>query len=63
MSKPSTKEALGKFKKKHPELPSFLGDYNINRQIMLACQQSGGGGTHGVYVWGTYVSLPTFNMD
>jgi hypothetical protein len=33
ISKPSTKEASGKFKKKHPELPSFLGDYDINRQI------------------------------
>jgi hypothetical protein len=38
LSKPSTKEASGKFKKKHPELPSFLGDYDINRQIVLACQ-------------------------
>jgi hypothetical protein len=39
----STQETLGQFKKKCPELAACLGDYNINRQVILACQQSGGG--------------------
>jgi hypothetical protein len=32
------KEASGKFRKKHPELPAALSDYNIDRQVALACQ-------------------------
>ncbi len=43
LAKTSSTELSGKFKKKHPELPSYLGDYDINRQVILACQQSGGG--------------------
>jgi hypothetical protein len=43
LSKPSMKEASGKFRKKHPKLPAALSDYNINRQVVLTCQQSGGG--------------------
>ena len=43
LSRVSTVETSGKFKRKHPELPSALGDYDINRQVVLACQQSGGG--------------------
>jgi hypothetical protein len=42
LAKTSSTELSGKFKKKHPELPSYLGDYDINRQVILACQQSGG---------------------
>jgi hypothetical protein len=37
-------EASGKFRKKHPTTPRGLtSDYAINRQVALACQQSGGG--------------------
>ena len=43
LSRVSTVETSGKFKQKHPELPSALGDYDVNRQVVLACQQSGGG--------------------
>jgi hypothetical protein len=43
LAKQSTKDISGKFRRKHKELPSALGDYDINRQVVLACQQSGGG--------------------
>jgi hypothetical protein len=43
LARQSTKEAPGQFKKKRPELAFFLGNYDINRQLILACQQSGGG--------------------
>jgi hypothetical protein len=36
-------EASGKFRRKHPTAPAALSDYAINRQVLLACQQSGGG--------------------
>jgi hypothetical protein len=37
-------EASGKFRRrKHPTTPGSLRDYAINRQVLLACQQSGGG--------------------
>ena len=44
LSKPSSTNTSGNFRRYHPELPSGLGDYDINRQVVLACQQSGGGG-------------------
>jgi hypothetical protein len=43
LAKQATKDTSGQYKKRYPELPSFLGDYDINRQVVLACQQSGGG--------------------
>ncbi len=43
LAKQSTNAASGQFKKKRPELATYLGDYDINRQVVLACQQSGGG--------------------
>jgi hypothetical protein len=43
LAKASTKESSGTFRRKHPELPWALGDYDINRHVVLACQQSGGG--------------------
>jgi hypothetical protein len=42
LAKASTMEASGKFRRRHPELPAALSDYDINR-LVLACQQSGGG--------------------
>jgi hypothetical protein len=36
-------EASGKFRRKHPTTPAALSDYAINRQVVLACQQSRGG--------------------
>jgi hypothetical protein len=33
----------GKFRRKYPTTPRALSDYAINRQVVLACQQSGGG--------------------
>jgi hypothetical protein len=36
----SKKEASGLYRRKHRELPRHLGDYNINRQVVLACQMS-----------------------
>jgi hypothetical protein len=43
LAKQSSNEASGQFKKNRPELATYLGDYDINRQVVLACQQSGGG--------------------
>ena len=43
LAKQSSKEASGRFRGKYPEVASALGDYDINRQVVLACQQSGGG--------------------
>ena len=40
----ATTEMSNTFRRYHPNLPSELGDYEINRQVVLACQQSGGGG-------------------
>jgi hypothetical protein len=36
-------EASGKCQQKNPTTPGALSDYAINRQVVLACQQSGGG--------------------
>jgi hypothetical protein len=33
----------GSYRRYHPDLPAFLGDYTVNGQIVLACQPSGGG--------------------
>ena len=38
LAKTSTGEASGRFQRIHPELPAALGDYNINWQVVLACQ-------------------------
>ena len=43
LSRQSTTDVSGTFRKKKQDLLAFLGDYNINRQVVLACQQSGGG--------------------
>jgi hypothetical protein len=43
LAKQCTKYTSGQWKKNRPELAACLGDYDINRQIVLACQQSGGG--------------------
>jgi hypothetical protein len=43
LSRPATTELSGSFRTKYPDLYTELGDYDINRQIVLACQQSGGG--------------------
>jgi hypothetical protein len=43
IAKQSTKEVSGLYKRYHPDVAVRLGDYDINRQIVLACQQSGGG--------------------
>jgi hypothetical protein len=40
----AARDVSGSYKRYHPDLPSYLGDYAINRQIVLACQLSGGGG-------------------
>jgi hypothetical protein len=36
-------EASGKFRNEHPPAPGALNDYTINREVLLACHQSGGG--------------------
>jgi hypothetical protein len=36
-------EVLGKFQRRNVTTPAALGDYAINRQVALACQQSRGG--------------------
>jgi hypothetical protein len=33
----------GEFSKTYPELPVPIGDYDINKQVVLVCQQAGGG--------------------
>jgi hypothetical protein len=43
-AKTAVRDVSGSSKRYHPDLPSYLGDYTINRQIVLACQLSGGGG-------------------
>jgi hypothetical protein len=43
LSKPATTDLSGSFRSKYTDLYTELGDYDINRQIVLACQQSGGG--------------------
>jgi hypothetical protein len=43
IAKKARKEVSDTFRCWHPEVPACLGDYDINRQIVLACQLSGGG--------------------
>jgi hypothetical protein len=43
LAKKATTEVSGEFRKTYPGLPSAIGDYGINRQVVLACQQTGGG--------------------
>jgi hypothetical protein len=43
LAKKATTEVLGEFRKTYPDLPSAIGNYDINRQVILACQQTGGG--------------------
>jgi hypothetical protein len=44
IAKTAAQDVSGSYKRYHPNLPAYLGDYTINRQIILACQLSGGGG-------------------
>jgi hypothetical protein len=44
IAKTAARDVSGSYKRYHPDLPAYLGDYTINRQIVLACQLSGGGG-------------------
>jgi hypothetical protein len=50
-------EASGKFRRKHPTTPTALSDYDINRQVVLACQQSGGGARM-ASTFGRLLSIP-----
>lgn len=43
LAKQATTEVSGTVRRYHPELPAGLGDYDLNREVVLACQQSGGG--------------------
>jgi hypothetical protein len=43
LAKKATTEVSGEFRKTYPDFPSAIGDYDINRQVVLACQQTGGG--------------------
>jgi hypothetical protein len=43
LAKKATTEVSGEFRKTYPDLPSAIGGYDINRQVVLACQQTGGG--------------------
>jgi hypothetical protein len=43
LAKKATTEVSGEFRKTYPDLPLAIGDYDINRQVVLACQQTGGG--------------------
>jgi hypothetical protein len=43
LAKRATSEVTGEFRKTYPDLPVAIGDYDINRQVVLACQQTGGG--------------------
>jgi hypothetical protein len=42
LAKKPTKEVSGQFRTLHPDLPAAIGDYDINWQLVLACQQTGG---------------------
>jgi hypothetical protein len=43
LAKKATTEVSGEFRKTYPDLPLAIGGYDINRQVVLACQQTGGG--------------------
>jgi hypothetical protein len=43
LAKKATTEVSGEFWKTYPDLTLAIGDYDINRQVVLACQQTGGG--------------------
>jgi hypothetical protein len=43
LAKKATTEVSGEFRKTYPDLPLAIGDYDINRQVVLACQQTGDG--------------------
>jgi hypothetical protein len=43
LAKQSSKEVSGTTRRYRPDVAASLGDYDINRQIVLACQQSSGG--------------------
>jgi hypothetical protein len=43
LAKKATTEVSGEFRKTYPDLPLAIGDYDINGQVVLACQQTGGG--------------------
>jgi hypothetical protein len=55
-------KASGKFRRKHPSTPGALGDYAINRQVVLACQQSGGGARM-ASTFGGVLSIKKVDMD
>jgi hypothetical protein len=41
--KKATRNVSKTYQRWHPDVPACLGDYEINRQVVLACQMSGGG--------------------
>jgi hypothetical protein len=43
LAKKATTEVSGEFRKTYPDLPLAIGNYDINRKVVLACQQMGGG--------------------
>jgi hypothetical protein len=40
--KKATRSVSETYQKLHPDVPACLGDYEINRQVVLACQMPGG---------------------
>jgi hypothetical protein len=41
--KKATRNVSETYQRWHPDVPACLGDYEINRQVVLTCQMSGGG--------------------
>jgi hypothetical protein len=39
----ATQNVSETYQRWHPDIPAYLGDYEINRQVVLACQMPGGG--------------------
>jgi hypothetical protein len=43
LAKQTTYDHTNTYKKKYKDVPTSIGDFDINRQVVLACQMSGGG--------------------
>jgi hypothetical protein len=48
--KKATQNVSETYQRWHPDVPACPGDYEINRQVVLACQLSGGGAR--IITWG-----------
>jgi hypothetical protein len=60
--KKATQNVSETYPRWHPDVPACLGDYEINRQVVLACQLSGGRCSNGIHLRRVNVTLSSLHL-